>query len=200
MKLALPSAFLMSLAMLTACDKQGSDKATTESSTETSLSGTMAKAAEEARKEIRTGNMSVGDIAGKAKAEITPQGDLLIDDKPVTITSEQRQLLIRHRELLGNVAISGMELGMQGVDLAKKAVGESIKGLFTGESGQVEQKVEAEAKKIEASAKLLCEQLPLLLESQQKLAESLPEFKPYATMTEDDFDDCNRRDKVVERK
>ncbi|HPO25428.1 MAG TPA: hypothetical protein PK135_12275, partial [Arenimonas sp.] len=118
----------------------------------------------------------------------------------VTVTTEQRKLLIRHRELLGNVAISGMELGMQGVDLAKKAVGESIKGLFTGESGQVEQKVEAEAKKIEASAKLLCEQLPLLLESQQKLAESLPEFKPYATMTEDDFDDCNRRDKVVERK
>ncbi len=101
MKFALPSALLMSLAILTACDKQGSDKATAESSAETSLSGTMAKAAEEARKEIRTGNMSVGDIAGKAKAEITPQGDLLIDGKPVTITAEQREMLIMHRQLLG---------------------------------------------------------------------------------------------------
>ncbi len=199
MKLQLPSALLLSLLLVTACNKQESDKSVKQEGSE-STSGIMANAMEEASKEIRTGNMSVGDIEGKAKAEITPQGDLLIDGKPVTITAEQRQMLIMHRQLLVNVAVSGIEIGMQGVDLAKKAVGESIKGIFTGESGPVEKKVEAEAKKIEASAALLCNQLPLLLKSQQKLAEALPEFKPYATMTEDDFDDCNRRDTIVERK
>jgi hypothetical protein len=197
MKLQLPPAFLLSLLLLTACNKQDADKSVQQEDS-ASTGGIMAKATEEARKEIRSGNMSVGNVDGKANAEITPQGDLLIDGKPVIITAEQRQLLIKHRELLSNIAISGMEIGMQGVDLAKKAVGESIKGIFTGETDKVEKKVEAEAKKIEASANVLCEQLPLLLESQQKLAESLPEFKPYATMTKDDFDEC--RVKHVERK
>ena len=197
MKLQLPSAFLLSLLLLTACNKQDADKSGKQAESD-SVSGIMAKATEEARKEINTGNMSLGDISGKAKGEITPQGDLLIDGKPVTINADQRQLLIKHRELLAKIAISGMEIGMQGVDLAKKAVGESIKGIFTGDTGQIEKSVEAEAKKIEESANVLCDQLPLLMESQQKLAESLPEFKPYATMTADDIKDC--QGKVVERK
>jgi hypothetical protein len=193
MKLQLPSVLLLSLLLLTACNKQDTDKSGQQRDSG-SASGIMAKATEE----INTGNMSVGDIDGRAKAEITPQGDLLIDGKPVAITAEQRQLLTKHRELLANIAISGMEIGMQGVDLAKKAVGESIKGIFTGETDKVEKKVEAEAKKIEASANVLCEQLPLLMESQQKLAGSLSEFRPYATMTEDDFNEC--RNKNVQRK
>jgi len=195
MKLQLPAALLLSLFLITACNKQDTEKSAKQENS-AAASGIMAEAVEE----IRTGNMSLGNMSNKTgtKGEITPQGDLLIDGKPVTITAEQRQLLIRHRELLVNVAVSGVEIGMQGMNLAKKAVGESIKGIFNGESDQIEKKVEAEAKKIEASANLLCEQLPLLLESQQKLAESLPEFKPYATMTADDINECHG--KVIERK
>ncbi|MEO8000540.1 MAG: hypothetical protein ABI644_01590 [Arenimonas sp.] len=195
MKLRLSSALLLSLLLLAACNKQDTGK-TDKQEVSNSASGIMAKATEE----IRTGNMSLGNMSSKSKAkgEITPEGDLLINGKPVTITAEQRQLLIKHRELLVNVAISGVEIGMQGVDLAKKAVGESIKGIFSGESDQVEKKIEAEAKKIEVTADLLCEQLPLLMQSQQQLAESLPEFKPYATMTADDINECHG--KVVERK
>lgn len=197
MKLQLPSAFVFSLLLLTACNKQEAGKSGKEE-VAVSVSSTITQAAEEARKEIRSGNMSLGDHSGKSKGEITPQGDLLIDGKPATINAEQRQLLVRHRELLANIAISGMEIGMQGVDLAKKAVGESIKGIFTGETEQVEKKVEAEAKKIEASANVLCEQLPILMESEQNLAKLLPEFKPFATMTTKDINDCHGT--VVERK
>ena len=45
--------------------------------------------------------------------------------------------------------------------------------------------------KIEAQAKALYGQLPLLMASQEKLAASLPEFKPYASMTAEDIDDCH---------
>ncbi len=193
MKLQLPSALLLSLLLITSCNKQDTDKSGKQGDSN-SVNNIMAKATEE----VRTGNMSLGNISGTAKGEITPQGDLLIDGKPVTVTAEQRQLLIKHRELLTKIAISGIEIGTQGINLAKKAVGESIKGIFNGNTDQVEKKVEADAKKIEASANVLCEQLPLLMESQQTLAESLPEFKPYATMTKDDIDDCHG--KVIERK
>jgi len=82
--------------------------------------------------------------------------------------------------------------------MAGKAVGESIKGLFNGDSEQLEKTMEAEGKKVEQAAEHLCMQIPVLLESQEKLAASLPEFKPYATMSKDDVDDCHS--KVTERK
>lgn len=199
MKLRLSTCLLITIAILTACNRENADKdaALKEAVSEVSMSGTMTKAVEEARKEISTGNMSLGDSNGKEKAEITPQGDLLIANKPVNITSEQRQLLVKHRQILVDVAIEGMELGIQGAELAKTAVGESIKGIFSGDTNQVEKAVEAEAEKIEVSAKALCEQLPLLLESQQKLADALPEFKPYATMTINDVKDC--KDDITKR-
>ena len=40
------------------------------------------------------------------------------------------------------------------------------------------------------SAAKLCGRLPDMMASQQKLAAALPEFRPYATMTQDDIDDC----------
>jgi hypothetical protein len=38
----------------------------------------------------------------------------------------------------------------------------------------------------------LCKRMPGLLTSQQKLAAALPAFRPYATMTQEDIDDCGR--------
>ena len=192
MKLQIPSTILISLALLTACDKSDTDKTVKQETTsEISLSSTMEKAAAEARIEIQNGNMSLGDAEGKAKAEITPKGDLLIDGKAVVVTQEQRQMLIQHRQLLATIAISGVEIGMKGVDLAGEAIGETVKGIFSGDTESVEKKVEAKAEKIEDSARALCDQLPLLLASQEKLAASLPEFKPYATMTAEDTKDCH---------
>ncbi len=192
MKLQIPSTILISLALLTACDKSDTDKTVKQETTsEISLNSTMEKAAAEARIEIQNSNMSLGDAEGKAKAEITPKGDLLIDGKAVVVTPEQRQMLIQHRQLLATIAISGVEIGMKGVDLAGEAIGETVKGIFSGDTESVEKKVEAKAEKIEDSARALCDQLPLLLASQEKLAASLPEFKPYATMTAEDTKDCH---------
>lgn len=192
MKLLYSSTFLLSFVLLTACDKADTDKVVKEDkSTENSLTSTLEEAAVEARKDIVSSNMNIGDDSGKAKAEITPKGDLLIDGKAVTITSEQRQMLMDHRTLLVTIAVSGVEIGMQGADLASDAIGEAVKSVFTGDSNNVEKTVEAKAVKIEATAKILCDQLPLLMKSQEKLASSLPEFKPYATMTADEINDCH---------
>ena len=54
----------------------------------------------------------------------------------------------------------------------------------------MERRVEAEAEKIKQEARVICTQLPAMLETQQALAASLPAFKPYATMTQADIDEC----------
>jgi len=125
------------------------------------------------------------------KGEITPQGDLLIDGKVVAINAEQRAMLLEYRTHVIALAETGMDIGVQGADLATKAMGEAFKGIFSGKSEKdIEKTVEAEADKIKLSAAKLCERLPAMLASQQKLATSVPEFKPYATMTQEDIDDC----------
>lgn len=145
----------------------------------------------EARREIREGNISVsGDGKHGAKAEITPQGDLLIDGRKVELTPAQRALLLEHRSRIAAVAEAGMRIGLESADLATTAMKEAVVGALTGNTGTVEARVEAEAAKIKTAALALCSHLPALMASQQKLAAELPEFTPYATMTQDDIDDC----------
>ena len=175
-----------------------------------SLGKLVDKEIQEARKKLATENISVnggvrvshGDHGGinvfsddendkRPKAEISPKGDLLIDGKAVAINAEQRAMLLEYRAHVISVAESGMEIGVQGADLAAKAMGEAFKGIFSGKSEQdIEKSVEAEAGKIKLAATKLCGKLPAMMSSQQKLAAALPEFKPYATMTQEDIDEC----------
>lgn len=166
------------------------------------------RALAEARKELHAGNLSInGDIDitvngkrfGKSdghlpKAEISPQGALLIEGKTVETTAEQRRQLLTYRNQVLDIADAGMAIGSQGADLAGKALGGVFGVIFGGEQEEkaFEARMEAEGRKIEAEALKLCAQLPPLLASQQALAASLPAFKPYATMTQEDIDDCGK--------
>ena len=137
-------------------------------------------------------NIDTNDASDdRPDAEITPKGDLVIEGKTVSINDEQRAMLLDYRAHIIGIAESGMDIGVQGADLAAKAMGEAFKGIFTGKSEQeIEKSVEAEAARIKQAAAKLCARLPGMMASQQKLAAALPEFKPYATMTQDDIDDC----------
>lgn len=161
------------------------------------------KAIAEARAELRTQNISISDgmninvnghrihrKEGLPHAEITPQGDLLIEGKAVDINANQRAQLVEYRGHIIAIADAGMQIGAKGADLATKAVGEAIGAIFSGDEDGIEKRMEAEGQKIKVAAMKLCEQLPPMLASQERLAESLPAFKPYATMTQGDIDDC----------
>lgn len=166
------------------------------------------RALDEARKELHEGNLSLnGDINiningkrlqhhanGLPKAELTPQGDLLIEGKAVPVDAAQRRLLLDYRAQILGIAEAGMAIGSQGADLAGKAVGGVFGVIFGGNEAEkdFEARMEAEGKKIEAEALKLCHRLPALLASQQTLAASIPAFKPYATMTQSDIDDCGK--------
>lgn len=147
-------------------------------------------ATDKARKELAEGNIKISNSQNE-KAEITPQGDLLISGKAVTIDAQQRALLLDYRKQVETLAGAGMDIGVAGANLGVKAAGEALRGVFSGDTQGIEERVNAESAKMEASAKQLCALLPVMMAKQQALAIALPAFKPYATMDQGDIDDCH---------
>jgi hypothetical protein len=172
----------------------------------TIIGKTVEKEIAKARKELHEGNIAIGgkgvDVSingkhyagdaedGRPRAEITPKGELLVDGKAVATSPAQRAMLLEYRGQVIGVAEAGMAIGSKAADLAGSAIKESLGAIFSGDTDAVEKRVEAQALKIKDEAKVLCGRLPAMLATQQRLAASLPAFKPYATMTRDDVDDC----------
>jgi hypothetical protein len=201
------------LAPLAAC-QGNAPSAPASSSAKTSDDGFIARkvnaAMDQARKELATKNIDVGGIdvnvnghriasrnRGLPKAEITPQGDFLIEGKPQPLNAAQRALLLEYRGEIIAVADAGMTIGAKGAGIADDALGGVLGAVFGGDEGRkdYEAKMEAKGKAIEAEAMKLCGQLQPMLDTQQKLATDLPAFKPYATMEQSDIDDCRKHDK-----
>ena len=173
---------------------------------QTIIGRTVEKEIAKARLELKTGNITIGghgvDVSingrhytgdsddGRPRAEITPKGDLLVGGKPVETTPAQRAMLLEYRGQVIGVAEAGMVIGSKAADLAGSAVKESLGAIFSGDTDAVEKTVESEAMTLKADAKVLCTRLPSMLATQQRLAASLPEFKPYANMTREDVEDC----------
>ena len=158
---------------------------------------TVKEAMDDARKDIAQGNIKIS-ADKQPRAEITPDGRLLIAGKEVAANDVQRRHLQEYRGHVVAVAMAGMDVGLAGAKLGANAAGEALKGIFSGDSEGVEKRINAEAAKIEAQAKRICDRLPAMLASQQALARELPAFKPYATMDQSDVDDCGK-DTVVQR-
>ena len=126
------------------------------------------------------------------KGEITPRGDLLVDGKPVAVDAAQRRQLLDYRTQVIGIARTGIDAGEKAAMLAIDATDVSLFRLIVGGmTGSLERRVEASVKRdIEPAVLQICRQLPQLRDSQQALATSVPEFRPYATLDDDDVADC----------
>jgi hypothetical protein len=166
-------------------------KAASPAAEASTVGKTVQDATDKARRELAQGNIKISNDQSD-KAEITPQGELLINGKTVSTTASQRALLLDYRKQVEAIAGAGMDIGVAGANLGVKAAGEALKGIFSGDTNGIEERVNAEASKIEAQAKQLCTLLPGMMAKQQALAAAVPEFKPYATMDQSDIDDCGK--------
>ncbi|QIL20712.1 hypothetical protein [Thermomonas sp. HDW16] len=129
------------------------------------------------------------------QAEITPQGDFLIAGKQQAIDAGQRRQLLVYRGRVIEVAKTGIDIGQRSAEAALDAIGNgSLMGLMFGAmTGSLERRVERIVKQeIEPAVRSICRQLPALRASQQSLASSLPQFRPYATLEADDVADCEK--------
>ena len=205
-------ALLACLPLFAACQRDAATPAaagdqSADTAPRTALGRTVAKAMDEARQQLREGDLSLnGDydvrvngtrLSRKASdlppAHITRDGQLVVSGTAVAMDDNARAMVRDYRAGVIAVAEAGMDIGVQGADLGMKAAGEAIGSLFRGDTEQVEKRIEAEARRLEASALQLCDRLPAVLSAQQSLAAAVPEFAPYARMEASDIDDCRDR-------
>lgn len=176
---------------------------TSDAAPASGISGAIQKAMRQAKQELASKNVDVNGIhiggdwrnyqGSLPKAEITPQGELLIGGKKVAATPAQQALLLDYRRQIVGVAEAGMDIGTQGADLGIQASKAALWGAFAGKSGKdVEASIKPQTDRIRAAALKLCKRLPDLLSSQQRLAAAMPAFRPYATMEQKDIDDCGK--------
>ncbi len=130
----------------------------------------------------------------KPRAEITPKGDFLIDDKAVAIDAGQRAQLLAYRTLVIGIAKEGIDIGERSALAAVDQVDRGLFGLMLGAlTGSTERKVERQVETaIKPAVEQLCRRPPAVLASQRQLAASLPAFAPYAELGQDDIGDCER--------
>jgi hypothetical protein len=156
-----------------------------------------------ARQELLTENLRLGDnfhfgdhrharTDDLPDAEITPEGDFLVEGKAQAIDATQRGQLLAYRKQVVDIALGGIEAGQVAADAALDAVGDSWVGiLFNAMTGRLEARVERVVKQqVQPMVLGICRQLPAVRASQQDLAASLPSFKPYATLDQHDIDAC----------
>jgi hypothetical protein len=197
---------------LAACSQSGSDagdsdtkQAVGEADKQTSpsfLTAEIQKGIEKAKQELATKDIDVDSVhigngphqrSTGPHAVITPQGELVIAGKPVKATPEQHAMLLDYRQQIVGMAEAGMDIGASGASLGTHAAKQAIWGALSGKSDQeIEAAIKPQTDQIQAAAARLCQRMPGLLASQQKLAAAMPEFRPYATMTQEDVDDCGR--------
>lgn len=214
---ALALALLLPLAACSQTDQTGSNSADNaaqaikdaqDQTSPSMISAEIHKGIEQAKQELATkdidiNNVHVGhghhddkdDHSDLPKAVITPQGDLVIASKTVPATPEQHAMLVDYRRQIVGIAEAGMDIGEHGANLGTQAAKEAIWGALTGKSDkEIEDRIKPQTEQIKAATAKLCLRLPDMLTSQQKLAAAMPEFRPYATMTQKDVDDCGKDD------
>ncbi|MEI7038014.1 hypothetical protein [Fulvimonas yonginensis] len=174
-----------------------------EQTSSSAISAEIHKGIEQAKRDLATRDIDIDHVHvghgrhedGDAlpKAAITPGGDLVIAGKTVPATPQQHALLLDYRQQLVGIAEAGMDIGEHGANLGTQAAKEAIWGALTGKSDkEIEANIKPQAEQIKTAAMQLCRRLPDLLASQQKLAAAMPQFSPYATMTQKDVDDCGK--------
>lgn len=155
------------------------------------IATTVREALDDARREIAEGNINLNPEGSAApRAEITPEGDFLIDGRIVPVDDRQRTLLLDYRGHMVDLALAGAEMGTKGASQAASAATEALEGVLSGDAQGIDERMDAEADKIRASMVPLCDRMPDLLSAQQALEEALPAFAPYADLDQDDIDEC----------
>lgn len=185
--LALSAALILPLA---GCAEQQADLG---ARIQEQVRGEMAKAADKLASEPFTLNAD-----GLPAASISADGVLSIDGKPLPLTPQQQALAVQYRQQIQAIASEGMQIGLQGAQLGVGAAASALGGVLSGkDAGQIEAEVQDKAAGLKQAAAQLCERLPALMQAGQALAAAVPEFAPYASVTDKSIEDCRKDGQIT---
>jgi hypothetical protein len=123
-------------------------------------------------------------------AVVSATGELSIAGKNLPVNQAQKDLVIHYFAAAWALRNDSFATGIAGASTAITAISSVITGLANGEPDKIGQDVEAKAAQVEAQAQKVCSDLHELVAVQNGLAESLPEFKPYALIDAKSVDEC----------
>lgn len=125
-------------------------------------------------------------------ARVTPLGDLLIRNKRVAVTDDERKLLKQYSAGIYDIQQHGIEIGERAVNMVGGMVGTLVTDLLGGsDDRQMDRDMKAKAEPIREEALELCTTVKSVRHIQESLADELPAFRPYAVIDTDSEHDCH---------
>lgn len=129
--------------------------------------------------------------SGVPAARITPDDALFIDHRPVPLDANQQALVHRYREQTLRIALQGIEIGRRGATIGTHEIWPAtFMALFGASDATIERHVKRQLGPVREAALALCDQLPALMSTGTQLADALPAFRPYATLTPEKIAQC----------
>lgn len=130
-------------------------------------------------------------------AEIGPAGDLKIRGKAVPVTDAQRRLLAQYSRNLLDMEKHSDAAEQQAWRMAPGILGTALEDLFSGaSSAQFDHDTSEAAGPLKAEFLELCNDVKAEHKVQDQISDALPDFKPYAVISEHDTENnCHADDK-----
>ncbi|MDE2091941.1 MAG: hypothetical protein KGJ08_08590 [Gammaproteobacteria bacterium] len=138
----------------------------------------------------RNGNVIITNEQGD-EAVITPEGALLIQDKPIAVQPQDKVTLLRYANTVKDMEQKGMQLGMEAGGFAMSIVGDVFSSLFSADADHaIEQKTDKRVREFKLKALPICKDAQTLRQLQDVLVSHIPAFRPYAVVHGKDADNC----------
>jgi hypothetical protein len=126
-------------------------------------------------------------------ATISANGELQIDQQPVTTSAGERELLKSYYENAMKIRTDAIATGKAGAAVGAQALKSVANRLASGDPDQIKQDVNAKTQIVKASVLKLCQDIGNTKTAQDQLSTQLSAFKPYANIiSADDVNDCEK--------
>jgi hypothetical protein len=129
-------------------------------------------------------------VPGQPRARITPEGQLLLDEKPAALTPAGQAAMARYYASGRGFGNQAVQVGLDSASFAMHTVGKAFEGLLHGNTGQVEKDARQGSEAIKQQARQLCQMMSDWRSAQDAAVAAAPEFKPYAVIGAHDTEHC----------
>lgn len=139
---------------------------------------------------VRDGEVVIRAGGTSEDARVAADGSLVIGSRTVETPPEGRAALKQYNADVVAFEQHGAALGLAGAKFGWRTVKDVLGSLFKGKAEEAGARAEEGAKQLEASARELCGRLDSLYRAQQTAADAIPDFRPYAVVSQRQVRDC----------